>query len=340
MYGLQLRYIAVIFGIRSLVTTSTFIGLVTLGLAQNGDERSDNDAQSDVAATVDNVPILVAEVHLRVRQALGERTATDQARALLQAEALEQLIDQQKVLVQLQQRGEACTQKESEVELHRLEEDLNRQEKSMDDYCRSLDLPLSSVRRMLQWQLSWKRCCEKYLTDENVQRHFERHRKEFDGTTMRVAQLLLKPDPKSDRRRLMQRVQKIRSEIVAGKITFADAAHTYSQSPSGRQGGQLGWISRRAPMPEPFSKAAYQLDVGDVSQPVETAHGMHLIHCLEIKPGQKNWQDVRSSLENAVSEYLFRWLADRPEPKQVVQYTGKAPYFRPGTRELAERVRE
>ena len=268
-----------------------------VGLAQQVDQQPDDEPEAKVAATVNEIPVLVADVELRVRQALGDRTATEQARGLLQAEALERLIDQQKVLVQLQQRGEACTEKELDVELRRLQDEMERQEKTLDDYCQSLRIPQASLRRMLQWQLSWKRCRSKYLTDENLQRYFDRHHKEFDGTTLRVAQLLLKPDADSTRQQLLERALEIRREIVSGKMEFGQAARKYSQSPSGQEGGTLGWISRQAPMPEYFSHAAYQLDAGEVSEPVESPYGVHLIHCLEIKPGQKRWTRRTKTVE-------------------------------------------
>jgi hypothetical protein len=88
-------------------------------------------------------------------------------------------------------------------------------------------------------------------------------------------------------------------------------------------------------MPEFFSKTAYALQQGEVSQPVESPYGVHLIHCLEVKPGQKRWQEVREPLRNAMAKYLFDWLASRPEPPHEVRYTGKSPHFKPGTRELA-----
>lgn len=327
----RLRHVS--FG--GLCTLCMLVVSCTVGLAQPIDQP-DDAPEPKVAATVNEIPVLVADVDLRVRQALGDRTATEQARVLLQAEALERLIDQQKVLVQLQQRGEACTEKELDVELRRLQDEMERQEKTLDDYCQSLKIPQASLRRMLQWQLSWKRCRSKYLTDDNLQRYFDRHHKEFDGTTLRVAQLLLKPSAVSTRQQLLKRAQEIRREIVSGKMEFGQAARKYSQSPSGREGGTLDWISRQAPMPEFFSHAAYQLDAGEVSEPVESPYGVHLIHCLEIKPGQKRWSDVRKPLSSAMSEYLFHWLAARPEPQHDVQYTKSVPHFKSGTRELAE----
>ena len=130
MCGLRKKYISMDICRTFLIAASISIGLHGLGLAQEADQQVSRDVSS-AAATVDDVAISVAEVDLRVQRALGQRTATEQVRALLQAEALEQLIKQQKVLVQLQRRGEACTEKELEVEIRRLEEELNRQEKTL-----------------------------------------------------------------------------------------------------------------------------------------------------------------------------------------------------------------
>ncbi len=318
------------------IVVGTLTGACNAPQAQDiAAETSRKTEQSAIAAMIDETPIPVDLVQLRVRQAVGERQVTDQARELLQAEALEKLIDQQKVLVQLQQRGEACTDKELEVALQRLHNDMERQEKTLDDYLHSLAISPASLRRMMQWQLSWRRCLGKYLTDENLQRYFERHHRDFDGTTLHVAQVLLRPTAEWDRDECLLKAKKIREEIVSGKLAFADAARKYSQAPSAKQGGNLDWIGRHEPMPELFSRAAFQLDAGEVSVPVVSPYGVHLIQCIEIKPGQKDWQQVRKPLRNAVSAYLFRWLADRPDPKHVVRYTGAIPHFQPGTRVLA-----
>lgn len=318
--------------------TTACASLIVCAAAENRDLKTESEQETPqpaVAATVNGVPILVADVNLRVRQTLGDKAVTDQARPLLQAAALEWLIKQQQVLVQLERRGKARSQTEVDSEMRRLKQTLASQEKTIDDHCQSLDIPHSSLRRMLRWQLSWERCRSGYLTDENLQRYFDRHRKEFDGTRMRVAQVLLRSQDDSDHQTLVQQAREIRGKIVSGEISFAQAARKYSLSPSSSDGGQLGWISRQAPMPEFFSKAAYQLDEGEVSEPVESRYGVHLIKCLEIEPGQKDWRDVHGALSNAASEFLFRWLAERPEPEHDVRYTGKSPHFKPGTRQLA-----
>ena len=126
----------------------------------------------------------------------------------------------------------------------------------------------------------------------------------------------------------------IREEIVSGKISFAEAARKYSAGPSAKDGGQLGFIPRHGVMDEAFSRAAFELEIGRVSEPVRTPFGVHLLRCDEIKPGEKQLKDVRKEIEEALARELLEKLAQAERGFTAVEYTGKTPYFKPGTREL------
>ena len=69
---------------------------------------------------------------------------------------------------------------------------------------------------------------------------------------------------------------KLKNAIEAGQITFEDAAQKYSSCPSGQRGGDLGFFGR-GQMVKPFEDAAFTLPVGEVSNPVQTQFGYHLI---------------------------------------------------------------
>lgn len=64
-------------------------------------------------------------------------------------------------------------------------------------------------------------------------------------------------------------------KIAAGE-SFEALAKQFSQCPSGRDGGSLGSFGK-GQMVEPFEKAAFGLKVGEVSEPVQTQFGYHLI---------------------------------------------------------------
>lgn len=68
-------------------------------------------------------------------------------------------------------------------------------------------------------------------------------------------------------------------EIIAGK-SFAEAAEEVSLCPSGQNGGDLGFFSKGM-MVKPFEDACFSMEVGEISQPVQTQFGWHLIQLTD-----------------------------------------------------------
>ena len=69
---------------------------------------------------------------------------------------------------------------------------------------------------------------------------------------------------------------------IEGGASFAALAKEHSQCPSGDGGGDLGWFGRGM-MVRAFEDAAFSLPVGEVSSPVKTQFGYHLIVVTETK---------------------------------------------------------
>jgi peptidyl-prolyl cis-trans isomerase C len=76
----------------------------------------------------------------------------------------------------------------------------------------------------------------------------------------------------------LTRAQELQQKILEGGDgdTFIALAKAYSQCPSGANGGDLGFFGP-GQMVKPFEEAAYALNPGDVSIPVQTQFGYHLI---------------------------------------------------------------
>lgn len=83
----------------------------------------------------------------------------------------------------------------------------------------------------------------------------------------------------------LERAQELRTSLVDG-ADFAKAAQAYSaDSGTAAQGGQLGvWIEQDGDLAKPFEEAAFALDEpGDISEPVASQYGIHLIKLIDVK---------------------------------------------------------
>lgn len=85
-------------------------------------------------------------------------------------------------------------------------------------------------------------------------------------TEVRASHILVKTE---------QEAKDLYNEIKNGK-SFAEVAQEKSLCPSGQNGGDLGFFGKGM-MVKPFEDAAFALEVGELSQPVETQFGWHLI---------------------------------------------------------------
>ncbi len=191
---------------------------------------------------------------------------------------------------------------------------LKEQGTTFTSYLKQKKLDAAAFRREMNWEISWQKYLAAQRTDKALMAYFDRHRSQFDGTSLRISQIFWKPLDVPSPEALAERqkeVQKVRSAIQARTQTFQEAAQKYSQSPSGKEGGDIGWIQRKEPMPEEISAAAYALKVGEVSEPITSKLGTHLIVVTEQKPGTKTWEDCRDELEVAVGSYLLKYLREQ-----------------------------
>ncbi|MFX1761077.1 peptidylprolyl isomerase [Paraburkholderia sp. A1RI-2L] len=93
-----------------------------------------------------------------------------------------------------------------------------------------------------------------------------------------VRHILLRVGDGTSEPQARQKLLEIKKEVQAGG-DFAKFAHTYSQDGSASQGGDLGWISPGETVPE-FERAMNTLQDGQISEPVRTEYGYHLIQVL------------------------------------------------------------
>lgn len=292
-------------------------GVLAVASALVADDAS---AQAVAIAEVGDEKLFADEVERELRLAFGDDLS--QIDPVLKQRSAQLAVDRLLVMQQLRETKQAASAADVDLAIEQLRNELKAQGVTLQEYLRRGRWREEALRRHLAWTLGWQRFLDQTVTDANLEKYFDRHRPDFDGRQVRVAHVLLKVDPDDSAalEKSLGEAERIRGEIVAKKLSFIDAAKQFSQAPTAEAGGDVGFIRRRGPMPEPFSKAALWLEVGEVSRPVVSPFGVHLIQCLEIQPGTRTWKDAQPELRKAVAEYLFRWAADKQRAKTKVDW--------------------
>ncbi len=178
------------------------------------------------------------------------------------------------------------------------------------------------------WEKRWSRYLASRVTISQIEKYFAEHRREYDGTRLRVRHILWRMSESAAldaREAVLQKALDLRKRIMTSELEFVDAVKKYSSGPSRQHDGDLGWITRRGPMVESFSQAAFQLKVGELSSPVQTGFGVHLIQCTAEEPGKLTWQESREELLSAVGREWFDKLAQEESRTTKVEWVGALP---------------
>ena len=120
----------------------------------------------------------------------------------------------------------------------------------------------------------------------------------------RARHILLRTGPELTAAQAQARLADYRQRILGGKADFQKLAREYSQDGSAQQGGDLGWVSQGTFVPE-FEEAMNRLNEGEISNPVVSRFGVHLIQLAERRRVDLSPQELRQMVSNQLRETKY-----------------------------------
>lgn len=124
---------------------------------------------------------------------------------------------------------------------------------------------------------------------------------DFSVTQSRARHILLRPGPQLNQADAVARLAQFRQQIASGQANFETLARQHSQDGSAREGGDLGWVSPGQFVPE-FEQAMNALRPGEMSQPVVSRFGVHLIRLDERRQTELSEREQRDLARDLVRE--------------------------------------
>lgn len=154
----------------------------------------------------------------------------------------------------------------------------------------------------------------------DVKRYYDEHQRDFGVPEQRQASHILitvdKNAPPDAKQKARARAEEIYNEVKKNPGSFAELAKKYSQDPgSAEKGGDLGSFSRGT-MVKAFDDAVAKMKPGEISPPVESEYGFHIIKLKSITPGTVNTLDqvrpqIEQELKKQVASRQFAELAEK-----------------------------
>ncbi len=128
----------------------------------------------------------------------------------------------------------------------------------------------------------------------------------------RLRHILIRPGETVSETEARRRLADLRRRIVSGEADFAEMARANSDDATAARGGELDWVYAGDTLPE-FERAFQDLKIGEISEPVRTPFGYHLIQVLErrsadMSPERKRLQARQVLRERKADEAYLEWL--------------------------------
>ena len=209
----------------------------------------------------------------------------------IQQKAVEQAIGARLLMDEANRLDLAVTDADIDTRLLKIQDDLG----GPDELQKRLDaqrVQMKDFRENIRRGARVEKLIEKITadipdpTDDDLRAHFDAHRDEYLQAERALAQHIL-VSPESDSEHALEearlKITDLRAQLLGG-ADFSELAAAHSHCPSGQQsGGSLGWFSRGMMVPE-FETAVFSMGNGDLSDPVQTQFGYHLIKRLDHQP--------------------------------------------------------
>ncbi len=177
---------------------------------------------------------------------------------------------------------------------------------------RLTDKPSVKVQLFLQQESTLAQLLFQHLaetqkpTEADEQAYYAAHKNDYENATARHilvrfqgSRVPLKPGQKDlTEAEALTKTQQLRERIVKGEDFAAIAKTESDDTGSGAKGGDLGSFGRGSMVPV-FEQAAFSLPIGEVSQPVKSPFGFHLIQVQER--GSQPFTEVRPEIEKKLT---------------------------------------
>ncbi len=201
----------------------------------------------------------------------------------------------------------------SDEEVEQAVENLRKQVppgQSLEAILEAQGLDLEKAKKEIRDQKLLDKFLRTIITDEEVEKYYNENIDEFSAKEgeIRARQILVKTE---------QEAEEIRQKLLEG-ADFGELAKNFSLSGDKAVGGELGFFNRSA-MVANFSDAAFALDIGEISLPVKTKYGYHIIQREEgVLPLELVKDGIRRRL---LSQRLPSYIAELKAKADIKIYS-------------------
>jgi len=187
-----------------------------------------------------------------------------------------------------------------------------RTDQQFENYLKHGRVTVESIQKRIREKKELELLLEKSgalkVSDEECNDFYKKNERFYeDRAGVRARHILVKLSDKAapaDKNKAMSKVRAVQDALKKG-MKFADAAKKFSEGPSAPKGGDLGFFGK-GQMVKPFEEKAFAMKKGEVSGPVQTRFGFHIIKVEEKREARKKpFSEVKSTIQESLRNKKF-----------------------------------
>lgn len=301
-----------------------FLVCVVLALFQPDIFSAEKAYSGNVVASVNGKNITQGMLDARLKNFRDVDTETLNA---IKQEIIDQLITDILLEEFADKQGLIVTREEIERELGQINMNILGSQtsgiQSLEQILVSIGSDINEFTRSVKHSIALEKYFHNKLDDKMLRRYFEENENIFNGESVKVSHILVNTrnmKTQEEFSRALEKIKNVKRELDRGAV-FDEMVRKYSDCPSAQTGGDLGVIQRKGNFAKAFLDAAFSLSVGQVSEPVQTEYGYHLIKVTDKQEGANiQFENVREKVRLEVLDAEILKLLDhlRREAKIVI----------------------
>jgi len=348
--------------LKILLCLAIFLTVSGLNCKKKDTDKPSTDSGVNIAVTINGINILESDIDKLVKPQLDmiakqsaqlPPTFAEQYAKQLREQFLEQMIRRHLLDQKVKEANIVITDEEVVSTIEEIatsqKEPLSLEEfkKKMAEYGQSFDEVKEEVREGLArnkfMQAHWAGKID--VTEEDARKYYDENSKQFETPEqVRASHILIKPllsdpnidpnvDPNEDEARARAKAKENAEDLlkqIKDGADFVELAKTHSTCPSAPKGGDLGFFPRGQTTPA-FEDVAFELEIGQISEIVETEYGYHIIKVTDHKEASTTTFDqakddiIRQLTQKKQSELAEEYIESLKAKANIVYPAGKEP---------------